>query len=221
EVSKKIIGQSSTYINIIRDEVRTRETTGGNFIVDAIKAKFPQVDVVFHNGGGIRGDKILPPGNISLLDIISMHPFQDNIVLFELTGSDIKSTLERSVSSLPYSHGGFLQVSGISFIADVSKSPQSLNKNYTSIIKKGNRISNVLINGSPLEDNKTYKVAANSFLINGGNGFLTMKNRSKNIDYPGVTITDVLEEYLKNNSPVKPAVEDRIQIINTPNITEE
>lgn len=221
KVSSQIIGSTSSYINLIRDEVRTRETTGGNFIVDAIKDSFPEADIVFHNGGGIRGDKILHPGNLSMLDIIELHPFQDEVILVDVKGKDLKSILERSVASLPFSSGGFLQVSGMSFLADVAKKPQTLNLDFTEIVEPGERISRIMVKDKPIDENKTYRIATNRFIVNGGNGYVTLKNASTNLKKTGTTITDVLESYLKKYSPVSPAVEDRIKIINIPNKVEQ
>ena len=217
KISKKYLGSTSTYINMIRDEVRTKETTGGNFITDAIKDKFPQVDIVLHNGGGIRGDNIISPGDISILDIIEMHPFGDDIIILGLSGKDLKLTLERSVSSLPFSSGGFLQISGACFTADVSKTPQQMSVDYDKILFPGERVIDIKINGIPLEDDKIYKIATNHFIANGGNGYLAIKENALNPNNSGLTITNVLKEYLEKYSLISPVVEDRIKIINIPN----
>jgi 5'-nucleotidase / UDP-sugar diphosphatase len=221
EITRQVAGHTATHINLIRDEVRSKETTGGNFFVDAIKYKFPEADVVLQNGGAIRSDKIMPPGKISLADVMELHPFDNEVILFDLKGKDLKSVLERSVSSLPYSSGGFLQVSGLSFIADVSKKPQSLTKNLMKIKEEGDRISVVFVNGKPLNLNHTYRIASNIFLLNGGNGFWAMRDGATNIQNTGLTLTEVLVEYLKNNDPISPQVENRIKVINTPKKNEE
>jgi 5'-nucleotidase len=216
KIATKIVGETKTFINLIRDEVRTKETSGGNFFVDAIKYKFPEVDVVLQNGGAIRSDRILPPGKISLAEIIEIHPFENEVILFDLKGKDLKACLERSVSALPYSQGGFLQVSGLVFTADVSNPPQVLSENYLQIKKNGNRVVNVFVNGSPLDPEKTYRIASNSYLLNGGDGFWPMKKGATNIYNTGMSITQVVVDYLEKNSPVNPEVEDRIKVINIP-----
>lgn len=215
-VARKNIGTSESYINVIKDEVRTKETTGGNFLADAIKEHFPDVDIVVQNGGGVRSDRIIHPGGLSLLDVIELHPFGDDVVLFELSGKDLKTILERSVHNLPYSFAGFLQVSGLSFIVDVSKTPQKMNKDFTEIVQNGDRINHIMVNGKPVDPEKYYKIAAKRFLINAGDGYITLKDKAKNITGTGLTVADILEEYLKKNSPVCPKVEDRIQVINIP-----
>jgi 5'-nucleotidase len=215
-VASQIIGSTATHINLIRDEVRTKETTGGNFFADSIKYKYPEVDIVLQNGGAIRSDRIISPGNISLADIMEIHPFDNEVILFDLSGKDLKSALERSVSNLPYSSGGFLQVSGLTFTADVSKQPQTLTDNYMQIKEEGKRIYDIQVNGRPLEDNKLYRVASNIFLLNGGNGYWALKNGAQNVEGTGLTLTQVLVDYLKSVNPIAPKVENRIKIINTP-----
>lgn len=211
-----IIAKTTTNLNVIRDQVRTQETSGGNFIVDAIKHRYPEIDIAIQQGGGIRSDKIIPPGGITFLNLVEITPFDNNIELFDLKGKDIKKSLERAVSKLPFSNSAFLQVSGLTFIADLSEPPQVMSSDYKRITKQGNRVKSVMVNGEPLEDNKVYKVAAIDFLVNGGDAHITLKNKAFNVVITGEPLTIVLKQYLEDKKHISPAVEDRIKIINIP-----
>lgn len=52
--------------------------------------------IAFINSGNSR--MALPKGDISELDLLTSFPFNDNIVLKELSGDEIKSTLEHGVA---------------------------------------------------------------------------------------------------------------------------
>lgn len=211
-----VIAETKTHINVIRDQVRIQETTGGNFIVDAIKYNHPDVDIAIQQGGGIRSDKIIPSGGITLLDIVEMTPFDSKIEIFNLKGKDLLDALERSVSKLPFSSSAFLQVSGLTFIADLSRDPQVLSSDYKKIIKKGSRVKSVMVNGIPLDEDKTYKIAAIDFLVNGGDAHLTLKNKAFNVVNTDISLTNTIKKYLIDKKVIAPKVEDRIKIINIP-----
>src|SRR5262249_24762503 len=70
----------------------------------------------------------------------------DEIVVVKLTGLEIKQALERSASLYPQPNPSFLQLSGIE--ATFSKTAQP-----------GQRIVSVTVNGSKLDEKKTYTVA--------------------------------------------------------------
>ncbi|MGD9581282.1 MAG: bifunctional UDP-sugar hydrolase/5'-nucleotidase [Vampirovibrionia bacterium] len=211
-----IIANTTTNINVIRDQVRSQETSGGNFIVDAIKYVYPAVDIALQQGGGIRSDRIIPPGGLTFLDIVEMTPFDSKIEIFDIKGKDLKLSLERAVSKLPFSSSAFLQVSGLTFIADLSKQPQEMSSDYKKIVKKGKRIKSVMVNGQPLDEDKVYKVAAIDFLVNGGDAHISLRDGASNIERTGVSLTNVLKQYLTAKKTVAPIVDDRIKIINIP-----
>ena len=63
-----------------------------------------------------------------------------------------------------------------------------------------------------LDESKTYKVATVKFLAGGGDGYTMIKN--ERIKYEeGDLDTDVLQEYIRNQSPIEPSKTDRISVI--------
>ena len=77
------------------------------------------------------------------------------------------------------------------------------------IIKSGSRITEVKINGLPLNSNKYYKVATDNFLYFGGDGYIELK-KYKNAKHTYFFLDKMLIEYLKNNSPVEVKIKDKI-----------
>lgn len=168
------------------ESLRTKETKIGGLITDIIREHF-HTDMAFQNGGGIRGDRILPAGDITAQDIDRMLPFENTVSILTLTGTDIRQVLEQSVSFLPEKYGGFLQISGLRFDVDPARPPFKMKRNGKTgaleIIHPGNRVSNITVASAdhkdiPLIPDKSYRIAVNSFLASGGDGYVIFK-RSK------------------------------------------
>jgi len=198
------------------ETLRTQEAAAGNMIADTIREHF-KVDIAFQNSGGIRGERIIPPGNITTEDIDTMLPFENRISILSLKGYEIKQVLEQSVSFLPLEYGGFLQVSGLRFDVDIDKHPFKIKKDKTSgelkIISNGKRISNIKILGpdrkyEPLIAERSYKVAINSFLASGGDKYFIFMDRKKMSTY--ITLRSIVKNRLNSMSGISLAKENRI-----------
>ena len=114
---KKVLTVLEKALDCRGETLRTKEAVAGNLITDIIRKHF-KTDIVFLNSGGIRGERIIPSGNITTEDIDLMLPFENQVSILSLKGSEIKQILEQSVSFLPLKYGGFLQVSGLRFNVD-------------------------------------------------------------------------------------------------------
>ncbi|HWS29958.1 MAG TPA: bifunctional UDP-sugar hydrolase/5'-nucleotidase [Clostridia bacterium] len=151
--------------------VRNAETNLGDLCADAYRT-IGGADIAFVNGGGVRAS--IPAGDITLNEIISVHPFGNYLCVVEATGQEILDALEMSVRNTPEENGGFLQVSGITFTIDVSV-PTSVTLDENGLfasVGETRRVSNVLVNGEPIDPAKTYTLASHDYLIkNAGDGY--------------------------------------------------
>ncbi len=178
--------------------VRSNETTMGNIITDALKLRM-NADVAIINGGGIRGNRLYPSGTkLTKHDIQTELPFGDIGVLVEVSGEQLLKTLEYCLSKIDMNSGSFPQVSGIKII-------------YEADHVFGDRVCEGLVNGKPIEKNKTYRLATNDFLLRGGDGNLGLK-QAKIVIGPGVgpLLTAVVIDYLKKTGVVIAKLEGRI-----------
>ena len=169
-----------------------RESNIGNLICDTMREE-TNADIAFMNSGGIRTD--IPKGKITLEQVFTLLPFDNNLVTMNLTGAQILEILEYNARQ----EQGFLQASGIKTYYDVSE-------------PVGSRVKEVYIGGKPLTKEKTYTVTTIDFLSAGGDAFKTFKE-GKNLLY-GTNLRDLFVSYLKKHSPVAPHIEGRI-IVNT------
>ena len=195
---QKIAGK--TTVNLTRGD-RKVESNLGNLIADAMMLKMrslnPQIALI--NTGGIRTD--IPAGDISLGQVQENMPFGNTITVADLTGVQVKAALENSVSQVESGGGRFSQVSGMRFIWDPSQAA-------------GDRIVDVQVKDSngvfqKLNLNATYRVLANSFMQNGGDGYAVF-TQARNKQDTGFILTEAVLEYLATNSPISPKVEGRI-----------
>lgn len=125
-VSKQIIGKTKTSLDY---QCHRSECNLGNFITDALvfnrvkQYKGPywtDASIAIHNGGGIRA--AIPVGNISKYDLLSVLPFENQLLVLNVTGHVLKLALEKSVRA--YAHGSeFLQISGLRVVYNLMNKP--------------------------------------------------------------------------------------------------
>lgn len=205
--------------------IRTKETLAGNIISSILREKF-QTDIGFQNGGGIRGDKVIPSGPITDQDINTMFPFGNKVSILKVTGKTLKQILERSVHKLPDPSGAFLQISGVHFAVDLTGQAQELEMDSegkpVKIKIPGNRVSNIKIldkSGSYkfIKENRKYSLATNSYLARGGDGYIMLENLPDKVE-TFVKVREVIKAGMlkkqKLKSEFSPAI---LQSDRTPN----
>ena len=154
--------------------IRRSETNLGDLCADAYRDQGGGTDIAFVNGGGIRVQ--LKAGDLTLGDILNVHPFGNSLTVIEVTGQQVLDALEWSVHSLPGEFGGFNQVSGITFEYDCTiESPVTSDENgmFTGVDEtKERRVRNVMVGGEPLDPAKTYTLASHDYqLLDHGDGY--------------------------------------------------
>lgn len=151
--------------------IRNAETNLGNLCADAYRDQ-SGADVAFVNGGGVRVS--IAAGDITLNDILKVHPFGNAMCVTEVTGQEILDALEWGARSVPSENGGFLQVSGLTYeIHTYIESSCTMTEQgaFTGVAGEY-RVKNVTVGGEPLDLEKTYTMASHNYMIkNGGDGF--------------------------------------------------
>jgi 2',3'-cyclic-nucleotide 2'-phosphodiesterase (5'-nucleotidase family) len=192
------IGKTITQLDSRKKTVRTEEAAIGNLIADAM-LEGVDAEIAIANGGGIRAKKIYAPGTmITRRDIQTELPFGNVVVKLGLTGSQIWEAMENGVSQVEQNAGRFPQVSGMSFT-------------WNPKAEAGSRVVSVEIGGRPLSKGKTYTVATNDYLANGGDGYSVFKKGKVIIDASGATyLANMVMNYIEAKGSVSPKVEGRI-----------
>jgi len=196
-VMNVVIAKSEVDLDGDRTLVRTKETNVGNFIADAMLARTKEIkgseaDVALTNGGGIRTQ--LKAGDLTKKDLYTLLPFNNTLVVIEVTGEELKAALENGVGKVEEGAGRFPQISGMSFTYDPKK-------------PAGERIVEVKVGKDVLDLKKTYKVATVDFIAAGGDGYESFKKPSLNT---GETLYSIVEAELLKQKTINPKVEGRI-----------
>lgn len=195
-ISERIVGTAQT--DITRDTTAAGESALGDLIADA-QRNFAGADFAFMNPGGIRSD--VAAGPVSYGELFSVQPFDNQIVSMALTGDQIYTLLEQQFP--PNQAAGtkrILQVSGLKY-------------SYDETLPEGQRITSLTTaGGAAIDRASTYKVAVNSFIATGGDGFTVLKE-GQNVQTTGSDL-DALEAYIDGlPAPFpapNPATEQRI-----------
>ena len=153
--------------------VRQTETNLGDLCADAYLDQ-SGADIAFVNGGGIRST--IKKGDITLNDILKVHPYGNSLTVIEVTGQQVLDALEWSVHAEPGEFGGFNHVAGMTFEYDPTiESPcvQDENSMFDHIDESmPRRVRNVMVGGKPLDPAKTYTLASHDYqLLNDGDGY--------------------------------------------------
>jgi len=193
-----VVGRTTTILDSRGDAVRSRETTMGNLVADAIRATIG-ADVALVNGGGLRGNKLYPAGfQITRKDILGEMPFNNVIMMVEVSGAELKQILEHGVADVSQPQGRFPQVSGVKFVYDAAK-------------PAGERIETISVGDQPLDAAKMYTLAVNDFLAAGGDGYTMLKDKKRLVDSNiGPHMAGSVIDYLVRQGTVSPKIEGRV-----------
>lgn len=163
------------------------QTNIGNFIADINfkigskifnKREDKSIDLCLLNNGGIRS--ILPKGDLTMKNAYQIMPFENSLYVIALKGAQIFEMATYIVEEKkPH------PLSGMSFTISRNKLP-----------------INILIQGRPLEMDKTYFVLTNDYLMNGGDNMNFFKKAifTYDLDYK---LRNVLVDYLKEVDTVE------------------
>ncbi|MFD5815246.1 bifunctional metallophosphatase/5'-nucleotidase [Streptomyces sp. NPDC127038] len=191
------------------------ESQAGDLIADAqlayAKSVDPEADLAVMNPGGIRagltyassggeGDGVVTYG-----EAYTVQPFANTVNLVDLTGAQVITALQQQVSGANEASPKILQISrGLTYTLDLTKSGAAR-------VVAGS----VKLNGTAVDPAATYRVAMNSFLAGGGDGFAEL-GKGTNVRV-GEDDLAALGAYLTANSsattPYPVPAADRITIV--------
>jgi 5'-nucleotidase len=190
------------------------ESPAGNLVADAQlwATSANGAQIAFMNPGGVRSDLSFPEsagegdGVVTFGEAFTFQPFGNKLLTFPMTGLEILSVLEEQCqpagSSRPFLHLGVSE----GFTYDLSTT-------IVAGICQSITISNVQLNGAPLDLSATYQVTANNFLADGGDNFGTFATiTAPRLD--GGNDLEALINYLGTFSPVAPPSVDRVNELN-------
>jgi 2',3'-cyclic-nucleotide 2'-phosphodiesterase (5'-nucleotidase family) len=143
---------------------------------------------------------VYPAGPLTRRTLLSIHPFGNVACKIAVSGRVLLDALTHGVSRLPVGAGQFPQLSGVTMKVDVRAPP-------------ANRVSDVKVNGAPLDLAKMYTVALPDYVMNGGDGYSMFPGQKVLVDaQSGDLVVLALEKYIVKKGTVSPSVEGRVVI---------
>jgi 5'-nucleotidase len=196
---KQAVGRTSVKLDALRTTNLTRETNLGSFLADAYRQQV-NADVALVNAGAVQSNTTYGPGQLTKQDILAMLPYVNQIVKVEATGAQLRAALEHGVSLVREANNfAFLQVSGLRMAYDGRR-------------PNGSRVVNVTVNGRPLEDKRTYTLATNPYILNGGDGYTMFKGVRFLIRPEQAQVeTTVLIKIISTAGEIAPQTDGRIE----------
>ncbi|MEN3585368.1 bifunctional metallophosphatase/5'-nucleotidase [Streptomyces sp. ZYX-F-203] len=191
------------------------ESPLGDLIADAqlayARTQDPETDLALMNPGGIRAPLTYAAqsgegdGVVTYAEGFTVQPFANTVNVRTLTGAQLVEVLQEQVSGANEASPKILQVSeGLTYTLDLTKSGAE------RVVA-----DSIRLDGSPVDPSASYRVAANSFLAGGGDGFTTLGEGTDEL--VGGEDLAALEQYLTANSsadaPLAPPAADRITIV--------
>ncbi|MDX3387850.1 bifunctional metallophosphatase/5'-nucleotidase [Streptomyces niveiscabiei] len=191
------------------------ESPAGDLIADAQlaygKGLDPETDLALMNPGGVRAGFTYAAkgaegdGVVTYAEGFTVQPFANTVNLQNFTGAQVVQILKEQVSgSNTASPKVLLPSANLRYTLDLTKS--GADRVLTDTIR---------LNGAAIDPAATYRVATNSFLAGGGDGFPTLGQGTN--DLVGSDDLSALAQYLTANSsagtPLTPPTADRITIV--------
>jgi len=164
----------------------------GEILTDLMR-KEAGVQIALYNGGGFRAG--LPSGNVTMVNLMDIFPFNGVLLTASLKGSDLRKAVEHGLDNKKY---GFLRFSGLKVTGLVDRA-------------EGSRIRELkLTDGSELKDDQTYTIITNDFLLSGGDDYTMLKNAT-NVVKRGLEVP-FMKKALKKQQQLDYRPDNRLQI---------
>jgi 2',3'-cyclic-nucleotide 2'-phosphodiesterase (5'-nucleotidase family) len=188
------------------------ENTIDTMILNALKWRLPQTDIVLSNGFRFCPPRTTPDhtGNIPITNgfIFDMLPVDSTVRTGEVTGKQIFDWLEKELNNV------FAKDASKRFGGWVIKF-QGMTVTFKAYEEMGKRVQEVKVADQPLDLTKTYSIAACERDGDPTDMLCRMKNvaNAKNTPY---TLHTTMTEFLKNNSPVTPTPPQNAKVLDAP-----
>jgi 2',3'-cyclic-nucleotide 2'-phosphodiesterase (5'-nucleotidase family) len=169
-------------------------------ILNGLKWKFPEIDIVLSNGFRFCPPRTTPDqtGNIPITNgfIFDMLPVDSTIRTAKVTGKQIKDWLEKELNNV------FAKDASKRFGGWVVKF-KGMEITFNAFGETGKRVQTVAVKGAPIDESKLYSILAceregdPEDMLCRMKGVVDPKNTTS-------TLHTVMIDYLKNNSPITP-----------------
>ncbi|RDA88771.1 hypothetical protein CP532_4144 [Ophiocordyceps camponoti-leonardi (nom. inval.)] len=197
------VGETATLLS--GEDCWQRDCLMGQVLTDAMleyrtenmtEAEVRRPDFAFINSGIIRAS--LAPGKITKGDLKTCFPFETTLVQATYSGAELRKIIEGCISKVNQFNRkpvtSWFQVSdGVTIKYDTSK-------------PAGSQLTEIRINGQPLNEQRDYRMVTGEYLINGGDN---MMPKGRDVHVIGGA-EKALISYLEKMSPLNVQLTERV-----------
>ncbi|NLI19003.1 MAG: bifunctional metallophosphatase/5'-nucleotidase [Actinomycetales bacterium] len=197
EAGKAVVGSISNDLLRPVGGTRGHESSIGDFLAGVALWQGDQItgaDFGIINPGGIRADLVYAgdtstnplnvDGAVTYAEAFTVQPFGNTMGTVDLTGAQVDTLLEQQ-----WQDGASRPMLRLGLSANVSYVFDPTRPQY-------DRVMEIFIDGVPIDPAATYTVAANSFLLEGGDDFTVLTEGANSVD-TGIIDLQSLLDYFK------------------------
>ncbi len=186
-VMMPFLGVSRTAMSAGRPESLLGNWAADVMVETSTATGLERADLGVVNVGGLRNN--MPEGNVRRGDIMLISPFQNNVVVTEMKGSD----LQQLMCDIAAVHG------------------EAVSSSVRLVITKDGKLVSATIGGQPIDPKRTYRLATIDYLLDGNDKLYSMKRHGK--VYPmNMLSRDAMSEYIIKTKVIDSKLEGRIVV---------
>lgn len=186
-VMMPFLGVSRTAMSAGRPESLLGNWAADVMVETSTATGLERADLGVVNVGGLRNN--MPEGNVRRGDIMLISPFQNNVVVTEMKGSD----LQQLMCDIAAVHG------------------EAVSSSVRLVITKDGKLVSATIGGQPIDPMRTYRLATIDYLLDGNDKLYSMKRHGK--VYPmNMLSRDAMSEYIIKTKVIDSKLEGRIVV---------
>ncbi|MEU7452283.1 bifunctional metallophosphatase/5'-nucleotidase [Streptosporangium roseum] len=181
--------------NLIADGQLAATKTGGNAQVALMNPGGVRASLTYAGSPAGEGDGVVTYG-----EAFTVQPFNNLMQVVTLTGAQLKTLLEQQFTGGPNAQP----------FTKILQPSSNLTYTYSTGAAWGSKVSNLKIDGLDVTDGQSIRVAANNFLVGGGDAFLAFKDSTDL--WSGPLDIDAFAAHFAANPSITPPVPNHITV---------
>ena len=221
------IGETTVPIDAL--EAYTEETNGANLQADAAVWELEEnngISVTFHLSGAMSNRLIAPdatpitPTQLIVNDMFSLMPYENSLVVMEMTGPQIKAVLERGYRNYFYykyvpDYGGYSYYT--TCMLDINAGGEITYRDTYPALPGGNNVLSLEFDGQAVDFNDAvtkYRVSTVNYLAAGScnfnDGGVSLWPLNQIVNDTQFYVRDAVIHYTTAQGTISPMIEDRL-----------
>jgi 5'-nucleotidase len=182
--------------NLIADGQLAATRTGGNAQIALMNPGGVRAPLTYAGSPALEGDGVVTYG-----EAFTVQPFNNLMQAVTLTGAQLKTVLEQQFTGGPNNQA----------FTKILQPSSNFTYTYSTSAPWGSKISNMKIDGVAVTDTQSIRVAANNFLVGGGDAFLAFQGGTDL--WSGPLDIDAFAAYFAANTVIAPPVPNHITVV--------